>query len=54
MATVTWTPYPDGHNLGTLRASINTFNTAVVTDITAVETSITSLGSTKISKVDTG
>lgn len=54
MATATWSPFADGVALSTLRTNINTFNSAVVTDLTAVESSVSGLTTSKISESDTG
>ena len=51
---VTWTPYADGVSLLTLRNAINTFNSAVQTNIGTIETNITNLGTDKINVADTG
>jgi hypothetical protein len=51
---VTWTPYADGVSLLTLRNAINTFNSAVQTNIGSIEANITDLGISKISIADKG
>ena len=52
--TATWTPFANATSLATLRANINTFNEALEVDVLNNEDDIISLGSTKISKSDTG
>lgn len=58
---VTWTPYPNGESLATVRTNINLFNNAVKNNIDSIETSISSiesditdLGTDKVSVSDTG
>ena len=51
---VSWTPYPNGVSLLTLRNSINVFNTTVVDNITLIEASVTALEASKIAHADVG
>lgn len=52
--TSSWTPFANGVSLLTLRNSVNTFNGQVVTDLTAHDSAITTLGTSKVSVLDTG
>lgn len=51
---VSWTPFANGVSLLTLRNSINTFNSAVQTNIGAIETDITDLENSKLAILDSG
>lgn len=52
--TATWTPFANGVSLLTLRNSINTFNEALEVDLATLDSAITALGTSKISKSETG
>lgn len=51
---VSWTPFANGVSLLTLRNAINTFNSAVQTNIGTIETNVTGLGNSKIAHLDIG
>lgn len=52
--TSSWTAFPDGLSLLTLRNVFNTFNEQVTTDLTIHETAIGALNTSKVSIDDTG